>query len=136
MLERILTCLKKYPAILAYIFGSETKGRSGPLSDIDIAVLVDKSLNKSELFDLRLRLSNKLSAITNKRVDLVILNNAPVQLAFEVIKNGKLICRTDNSIKVDFEHMILSKYLDRRYYDKRHTEIALRKIAEKGLLLR
>ena len=40
------------------------------LSDIDIAVLVHEDINKTERFDLRLRLSNELSAVMSRTVDL------------------------------------------------------------------
>jgi predicted nucleotidyltransferase len=128
-LKRLFNYLSKYPVIIAYVFGSEAKGESGPLSDMDIAVFVDKSIDKSGRFDLKLRLSNELSSIMDRRVDLVILNDTPVQLSFEVIEDGELVFCRDQSIKVAVETEILSKYLDRRYYDKRHAELALEKIA-------
>jgi predicted nucleotidyltransferase len=129
-----LSCyIGKYPIIVAYLFGSEAKGASGVFSDIDVAVFVDKGVDKSERFDIRLRLSNELSSIMNKRVGLVVLNDASVQLSYEVIKHGKLIFCKDKSVQVDFEMETLSKYLDRRYYDKRHAELTLERIASRGL---
>src|SRR3990170_2336546 len=124
-LERLSERISKYPVIIAYLFGSEAKSTSGALSDIDIAVFIDKGIDKSGRFDLRLRLSNELSAIMARMVDLVILNDTPVQLSFEIIKDGKLIFCSDESTKVDVETEILSRYLDRRYYDKRHAELTL-----------
>lgn len=132
-IKKITDCLGKYPVILAYLFGSEAKGTSGVLSDIDVAMFVDKGVDKSERFDMRLRLSNELSSIMNRMVDLVILNDSPVQLSYEIIKHGKVIFCKDKSMQVDFETEILSKYLDRRYYDKRHAELILERIALRGL---
>lgn len=132
-LKRLSDSLSKYPVIVAYLFGSEAKGERGPLSDIDIAVFIDRGIDRSGRFDLRLRLSSELSGITNRMVDLVILNDAPVQLAFETIKYGELIFCGDKSARVDVETGIISRYLDRRYYDKRHAELALEKIASRGL---
>jgi len=54
------------------------------------------------------------------------------QLSFEIIKNGKLISCSNKETKVDMEVEILSRYLDRRYYDKRHAELTLEKIAAGG----
>ncbi|MCL4536026.1 MAG: nucleotidyltransferase domain-containing protein [Nitrospirae bacterium] len=130
--KRLTECLCKYPVIIAYLFGSEAKGTSGVLSDIDVAVFISKDIDKSERFDLRLRLSNELSSSMNKRVDFVVLNDSPVQLSYEVIKHGKLIFCKDKSMKVDLEVEILSRYLDRRYYDKRHAELVMEKIALRG----
>ncbi|MDI6728288.1 MAG: nucleotidyltransferase domain-containing protein [Thermodesulfovibrionales bacterium] len=132
-IKKITDCLGKYPVILAYLFGSEAKGTSGVLSDIDVAMFVDKGVDKSERFDMRLRLSNELSSIMNRMVDLVILNDSPVQLSYEIIKHGKVIFCKDKSMQVDFETEILSRYLDRRYYDKRHAELILERIALRGL---
>ena len=135
-IKKIEDCLRKYPIVTAYIFGSEAKGTSGLLSDIDIAVFFHEGVNKAERFDLRLRLSNELSAIMARIVDLVVLNDSPVQLSYEIIRHGKLIFCIDKSTKVDLEVGILSKYLDRRYYDKRHAELTLQKIASRGFTRR
>ena len=131
-IKKIEDCIKKYPVVTAYIFGSEAKGTSGLLSDIDIAVFVHEGVSKAERFDLRLRLSSELSAVMSRPVDLVVLNDSPVQLSYEIIRHGKLIFCSDNSTRVDLEVAILSRYLDRRYYDKRHAELTLQKIASVG----
>ena len=130
--KKIEDCLRKYPVVTAYIFGSEAKGTSGLLSDIDIAVFVHEDINKAERFDLKLRLSNEMSAIMDRMVDLVVLNDSPAQLSYEIIRYGKLIFCSDKSTKVDLEVNILSRYLDRRYYDKRHAELTLQNIASGG----
>ena len=72
----------------------------------------------------------------SRTVDLVILNDSPVQLSYEIIRHGKLIFCGDKSTKVDLEVDILSRYLDRRYYDKRHAELTLQKIASGGFIRR
>ena len=72
----------------------------------------------------------------SRTVDLVILNDSPVQLSYEIIRHGKLIFCSDKSTRVDLEVAILSKYLDRRYYDKRHAELTLQKIASGGFIRR
>ena len=131
-IKKIEECIKKHPVVTAYIFGTEAKGTAGLLSDVDIALFFKKGVNKAERFDLRLRLSNELSAIMNRMVDLVVLNDSPVQLSYEIIRHGKVIFCSDKSTKVDLEVGILSRYLDRRYYDKRHAELTLQKIASGG----
>jgi len=132
-IKKLSDCLDKYPVIIAYLFGSEAKGKAGLLSDIDIAVFFDKKTDKSERFDMKLRLSSELSSIMKKTVDVVTLNDSPVQLSYEVIKHEKVIFCKDKSMQVDFETKTLSKYLDRRYYDKRHAELTLERIALRGL---
>ena len=62
---------------LAFIFGSQLKGKTGPLSDYDFAIF----LTQKPSFQFKYRLKNKLVNILNtKQVDLVILNDAPIEL--------------------------------------------------------
>ena len=119
---------------IAYLFGSSTKNNVRKLSDIDIGVLLDESLTEVKISELRLKLISDLTSIlrTNK-VDLVVMNNAPLLLNYEIIKSNYPIFIRNESERIDFECRIMSKYLDRRYYDKRHYKIFLSKVAKRGL---
>jgi predicted nucleotidyltransferase len=86
-------------------------------------------MSPSDRFDLKLRLSSRISSFSGTLVDLVLLNDAPVPLAYEVIKYGKLILCMDPEKRVDYETFVLRKYLDRRFYDKRYSEQNLARIA-------
>ena len=126
--------LKKQDKIkLAYLFGSVAHGEQGKLSDIDLAIFLDESLEKKEKFDLKLRLISDLEDILETdRIDLVVMNDAPVSLNFEIIKaNHPLIIR-DEDLRVDLEQHILSRYLDRQYYDQRWADHLIKKIAEEN----
>lgn len=120
--------LSENHVLFGYIFGSQASGKNSATSDIDIAIFIDEKIPKAERVDLRLRFSNELSYIYNKQVDVIVLNEASYQLAYEIIKNGKLIFCLDREKMVETEILILSKYLDRRYYDKRRAEIILNKM--------
>lgn len=104
---------------LAYLFGSVADEKEGPLSDIDIGVLLDDKLDRTARARLKLRMISELTSILGSdRIDLVIMNDASPQLNYEIIKARKPL--TENpALKVDFEQRILSDYLDRRYYDRR-----------------
>ncbi|MGC9336909.1 MAG: hypothetical protein ACP5EQ_02285 [Candidatus Cloacimonadia bacterium] len=52
-------------------------------------------------------------------MDLVIMNDAPLSLNYEIIKANHSLFVRDRGEKIDFEHGILSRYLDRKYYEKR-----------------
>jgi len=57
-----------YPGLY---FGSQMKGKPSSLSDIDIAVYLDKSLDKAERFDMRLRLITRVCGVLgSKKVEL------------------------------------------------------------------
>jgi len=120
---------------VAYLFGSRAKGIVGPLSDLDIAVLLDGRLNKQERFDLKLKLINGISSILKTdKLDVVVMNEATLLLNYNIIKEGKVIDSKDEAERVRFETHILSRYLDRRYYDERHVKMGIKRVAEKGVL--
>jgi len=134
LIKSLIDNLKGYPVVFAYLFGSQAKDQSTTLSDVDIAIFIDRTMPKSERFDIRLRLSNNLSAITKRTVDLIVMNDIPIQLAYEIIKHGKVLLCKDRDAMIDVEVEILSKYLDRRYYDKRRAKSILKKIETGGLI--
>ncbi|HEY9204765.1 MAG TPA: nucleotidyltransferase domain-containing protein [Candidatus Methanoperedens sp.] len=119
---------------LAYLFGSAASGKAGTLSDIDIAVLLDDTPGKKEGFDLQLGLISDIStALKTDKIDLVVLNDAPLSLKFEIIKANHPLFVRERAEKVDFEQMVMSRYLDRRYYEKRAAKEFLEKVAARGI---
>lgn len=104
---------------VAYLFGSRAKGGMGALSDIDIAVLLNRELDKQKTFDLRLRLINRISSILKTdKIDLVVMNMAPLSLNYSIISEGEILHSRDEMERVRFETHILSRYLDRKYMMK------------------
>ena len=94
---------------VAYLFGSCARDDAGPLSDIDIAVLLDGRVSP---FDFRLRLAAELAqALGSEHFDLVTLNDAPLLLKYEVVRGGRVI-KEDKNKRVAFETRTLSEYLD------------------------
>ncbi|WP_305066756.1 nucleotidyltransferase domain-containing protein [Methanoculleus sp.] len=52
-------------------------------------------------------------------VDLRILNTAPVEFQYEVVKTGRLVFARDESLRIAFEADVLAKYLDLKHlYDR------------------
>ena len=133
--ERITGYLNKQEHVkLAYLFGSVAEGKEGKLSDVDLAFFLDESLSKKERFNLQLKLISELTRILKTdRIDLVIMNDAPISLNYEIIKANHPLLVRDEGNRIDFEHRILSRYLDRRYYDKRWTAEFLKQVAESGI---
>ncbi len=124
----------KDSVILAYLFGSTVRGDTGRLSDVDIGVLLDEKLSKKDRFDLELKLISEIAILIKKnKIDLVVLNEAPLLLAHNIIKDG-IVLKSDEVERVKFETKILSMYIDEKYYIKRHTEETLKRIAEAGFL--
>jgi predicted nucleotidyltransferase len=118
---------------LAYLFGSYGKGTEGPLSDIDIAVFLNINLSKHERQETQLALLSEVSSILKTDgLDLVVMNDCPVELNYEIIKHGKILNVKDEGERVDVESMILSRYLDRRYYEQRGLNTFLERVIQKG----
>jgi predicted nucleotidyltransferase len=117
---------------LAYLFGSTIRREANRLSDIDIAVLFDDTLLQKEAFDLQLELIGELTELLKtNNVDLVILNDSPLLLTYNIIREG-IILKSDEPVRVKFETKIMSRYLDERYHIQRHAKESLRRIAESG----
>jgi predicted nucleotidyltransferase len=120
--------------ILAYLFGSTVRGDTGRLSDVDIGVMMDENLAKKDRFYLELELMGEIAALIKKnKIDLIVLNEAPLLLAYNIIKNG-IILKSSETERVTFETKILSKYRDEKYYIKRHTKETLKRIAGVGFV--
>ncbi len=133
--KRLADFLSKQEHIkLAYLFGSVASGKAGKLSDMDIAVLIDDILNKKDKFEFQLKLISDITDLLKiERVDLVVMNDAPLSLKYEIIKANYPLFIRDRIEKIDFEQKVLSRYLDRRYYEKMAASAFLKKVAVNGI---
>ena len=96
--------------VLAYLFGSQVEGNVGPLSDIDLALLLDKA---DETGTVRNQLRSAIASVAGReQVDVVVLNRAPIELAYAVIAQGILIYQQDAYRRVEYEAKIMSLYCD------------------------
>ena len=105
--------------LLAYLFGSASRGRVHPLSDIDIAVLLDedvfRELDRKAPWGYKASLIGELTAVLRRNdVDLVLLHQAPPLLVHEVVHSGRLLFKRDEDTRVDFEVGVHREYLDTR----------------------
>jgi predicted nucleotidyltransferase len=95
---------------LVYLFGSQVTGDVGPANDHDFGLLLDSTADWPQMrAELRHRLSE---ALGTGRIDLALLNQAPVELAFAVIAQGELLFERDVATRVEYEARIMSLYGD------------------------
>lgn len=115
-----------------YLFGSRSEGREHRESDTDIAVLLDRAVyqDRRARFDARLRLTTRLiESIHSNDVDLVVLNDAPPQLAHGIITRGqRLFCR-DLDIDHAFVRTTLLRAADLTPFLERARRIKLAALA-------
>jgi len=98
-----------------YVFGSTAAGTAGPLSDLDIAVLLssdalaqaaaDPGYSASLAADLMRRLGTD-------RVDLVMLHEAPPLLAHRMIRGGRALHIANEQALRAFQFRAIQRYLD------------------------
>jgi uncharacterized protein YutE (UPF0331/DUF86 family)/predicted nucleotidyltransferase len=98
---------------LAYLFGSVVENRATPLSDLDIAILLDEGC---DLKDSSSELYNGLcSLMSADNIDIVLLSRTSPALKFKVIKTGLLIYALSDDIKVKFVEEAIFEYQDTRW---------------------
>ncbi|MBT3192958.1 MAG: nucleotidyltransferase domain-containing protein [Verrucomicrobia bacterium] len=95
---------------VGYLFGSACTGRRGPLSDIDVAVLLSASPSRRAMEgDVQDALCR---ALHTDRVDLISLADSPSPLSYRVIREGRCIHCSDRKMREAFESDTVMRYLD------------------------
>jgi len=134
MIERLRKSMVRFRQVRAvYLFGSTATGKTGKLSDIDVAVLLKKMPDAEGLLALKLDLISEFSGVFgSNRIDFVLLNDAAPLLAFEVISKGQLVYGKRADV-AGFEANISTQYHDIRYYYDKYAQETINRVAEKGL---
>jgi len=127
--EQLEQLFSTHGVVLAYLFGSQAEGHAGPLSDVDIAVLLEPQVDREQWFQVQLDLTGELMDLFHRDdVDVAVLNQATPVLAHEVVRFGQVLYEASLSARVDFEIATLQRYTDteplRRLQDRRLLERA------------
>lgn len=118
----IENAIQKFDVDLIIIFGSVAKGTANSYSDIDIAVLT-KNLNSDTITRTRYGLIDFFEALFKQGCDVIILNEAPPELKYQVVKYGKVLFEKDKAFN-SFFSKTLSEYFDFKYFiDKYYTKV-------------
>lgn len=131
-IERAIADLAKREGLTAaYLHGSAATGRMDAESDIDIALLPSRSLSPEERWELRLRcigsLMEKFPA-EERKFDVVILQDVPVLLQYNVIRRGRFLYEHNRGDRLDFEISTERAYEDDQPYLRREADITLQRI--------
>ena len=117
----------------AFLFGSRAVGRAREDSDIDVAVLLAGGVADEEP---RTRLRTLLEALAAElaadRLDLVILNEAPPALAFQVLKYGVLAMDRDPVPLHRFRVRVYSEHADFEPVERFFREVTRRRALEQA----
>ncbi|MCX7950850.1 MAG: nucleotidyltransferase domain-containing protein [Clostridiales bacterium] len=97
---------------VVYLFGSAYTKKINPLSDVDIAVLINDEY--SEMIDEIEEevYQDVVKCLKTDEIDLICLNKAPLSIQYGVIKNKQILYYYDKSKVVDYETKVITNYLD------------------------
>jgi predicted nucleotidyltransferase len=96
--------------VAAYLFGSVARGTVGPLSDIDVGLLVSDP-SESEAVCSR-TMDALCRRLQTSRLDVVSLTDAPVPLVYRVVRDGLLVACRDATVVERFVADTVLHYLD------------------------
>ncbi|MEW6232653.1 MAG: nucleotidyltransferase domain-containing protein [Chloroflexota bacterium] len=119
-LGKLIPLFENEGVLLAYLFGSLSKGRAG--HDVDLAILT----GGTPVFRLREAISECLGT---ERVDLVDLRSASPVLCFEVIRTGRPLYVADELCRERFELATLHLYRDTAPLRRQQREYLKRRMA-------
>lgn len=103
----------------AYLFGSFAKNRVTPLSDVDVAVYLigyDFSDKRMEI------LGDLIDILKTDKIDLVILNTAPLSLRMKILQNKRLLAENVPFVRHAYESMTIRTYFDYSKIENRILE--------------
>jgi len=116
------------PVQCAWLFGSTARGEAGPLSDVDVAVLLDDRVARENYLDVAAALAEELERCA-PRIDLVVLNEAPPALRHRVILDGLLLLERDPKQRIDFEVRSIREALDFQHITATYDRALLERAA-------
>ena len=117
--------------LVAYVFGSQTTGKAGPLSDLDVAALLAGEPTPSECFDARLEfIGGLMSLLHTNDVDVLILNDVPLIMRYQVLRTGRVIFCRDRQAMIDFRVRTLNEFFDFKPVLDYHRKVFFERILD------
>ena len=114
--------------VAAWVFGSTVKGKGWKReSDVDVAVYLRPDAASLEAGE---RMREELKRELKTKVDVVVLNFAPLLLKYEVLREGVLVHCSDEDLRVDFEVRSLLEFYDLEPLRRRMTQEIFRMVRE------
>jgi predicted nucleotidyltransferase len=131
LLPRLVEVLAKDERIEAvWLFGSRARNEADSLSDIDIAVLANRDLDASALWDAQLEWTGlAVKALGTDEVAVQVLNQLPVGLRDPILRDARLLWSRSPEIAADFAALTLKEYLDLEPYLARYDRDLFRQAA-------
>jgi len=131
IVRRLRTFFESGPTpgvVSGYVFGSTVNGTRHRQSDIDVGVLLDRSLYacRKSRGDLRIDLGARLvGALHTNDVDLVILNDVPPGFASKIVLDGRRLLCSDLDVEHAFVRDVQLRRADLAPFLRRTTAVKL-----------
>jgi predicted nucleotidyltransferase len=126
--SKIIEYFNDKTPILIYLFGSYAKELATEESDIDIAILLEKKIDKFKLYEYKIDLVDLLG----KEIDLIDLNDANIILKFQVVDSGLNIYNRKPIEHYLYKYRIIANY--HQYRDD--VKIVKESIKKRGYILK
>lgn len=99
-----------------YLFGSAAEGKSHPLSDLDLGVLLRRDPQRRVDFNLLyIALYDLFTEVfPQKSLDIVFLERAGLEIAFDAVANGQILFERSRDERLELEQRITLLYADFR----------------------
>lgn len=114
LIARLRGTLEARSEILeAYLFGSSARGAPRPESDVDVAVYADLELVPNSPFGYAAQIATDLAGAAHpRRIDVVVLNQAPPLLYYRVLRDGIRLFARQLVATTTREGRAVSRYCD------------------------
>lgn len=94
-----------------YLFGSMARGTAHSDSDVDIGVLFEVAPPKT-LAGQPFGMAADLGSLLGREVEIIVLNDAPVDLVHRVLRDGIIVSEPNKSKRIAFEVRSRNLYWD------------------------
>ncbi len=130
--ESILQALAPYPSIhAALLFGSLSRGKPRPGSDLDLAVLT-AGTGAGPRRKMMTALMSALSDLSpSGKVDLVFLDEAPPALRQRIMEEGKLLFCRDRRAWARWRERTMREYFDMEIYRRAYMAAQKKRLLER-----
>jgi predicted nucleotidyltransferase len=116
--QRVLAEVQQHPKVVAiFLFGSWARGDQMPISDVDIAVLLDSPDKRDEA---------DIGSMYSPTIDLVLFHRLPVRIQFQVLKEGQPLFVRDEEKLIETTFQVMRQYHEMEWMYRRYYEEILR----------
>jgi hypothetical protein len=116
--RKIVAAIQIHPKVVAVLlFGSWARGEPSPISDVDIAVILQAPDPDDEA---------EVGSMYSNKVDVVLFHRLPLHIQFEVLKTGKELFVRDETAYTEVRYSVSRNYLEMTRFYRTMLEMMLR----------